>query len=408
MASHSGETSIIREDSNSMFDMTVDIPAAAIRRQRTLNASPSPARGSRSPGAGGPRPAPPAPPAYPPNHVSPSSPTQHHHKQPANRNPSPASPRSPATRDLASPARSPPVRPAAAPPPGERIRANMQRTPQPPHAAGRSQAKQQRTPQDVELLLARRRALAEYHQRPQQTISYPLKLLHAPVVNPQKAFMQSLCFLKLFCPFLKNPFQRFHFDPTNPVNAGSPSLDSQGPAFPRSSLGYESYQRHRPLDARVDPLDVPESAHSTSSNLSRLLFHCCCLQCAIAQQTALVHYNRELYRLTPQVFCCDWFFGGPEQYCRNAATMIMCDIFSLGIPCCLCFGYRGIGTMLFGWRARYLLRCRYGLGGTSVMDLFSMLACPILAVDQQETELECSGLHEFWSTSPNLTFYALQ
>lgn len=259
---------------------------------------------------------------------------------------------------------------------------------------------------DAALWEERKRLLEEYHTRARQMINFPLRLLHAPILSDDLTFIQPLCFCKLFCPCMYNQYQKYHFE-TSP-SAYMQSMEPQGPPFPmspRSHLHLDEAEEQVGSADRYPPQGAPSGC---CHNISRLLYRFFCLPCAVAQQTSAIYTDREQHRLVQPSFLCSCFYTHPRNYSRSVWAMVCCDIFSLGIPCCLCWGYRGMGTALYAWRLRYWIRCRYGLKGTAIGDLCSVLYCPLLAVDQQATELEMHGVHEYWGPSPPLDYYTLQ
>lgn len=260
---------------------------------------------------------------------------------------------------------------------------------------------------DAALWEERKRLLEEYHTRARQMINYPLRLLHAPVPSDDPAF-QPLCFCRLFFPCMYNKFQESHFE-TSP-SAYMQNAESQGLPFPMSPRGHLRMDQEveEQAGAQTDRYSVTGAPSSFCHNLSRLFFRFFCLQCSVAQQTSAVYTEREQQRLVQPSFLCSCFYAHPRNYSGSLWAMICCDIFSLGIPCCLCCGYRGLGTAFYAWRLRYWIRCRYGLKGTAIRDLCSVVYCPLLAVDQQATELEMRGIHEFWTPCPKLDYYTLQ
>lgn len=131
-------------------------------------------------------------------------------------------------------------------------------------------------------------------------------------------------------------------------------------------------------------------------NCQHFLYRCCCLRCAIAQQTSLVFLDGERQRLVPVPFIFPKLYTHPIQYSKAVRVMTCLDAVTCGF-CCPCLGYNGMGTAVFGWRLRYWVRCRYGLRGTSVNDLLAMLMCPVLGSDQIGFEIESHGIHETWS-----------
>lgn len=131
-------------------------------------------------------------------------------------------------------------------------------------------------------------------------------------------------------------------------------------------------------------------------NCHHLFYRCCCLRCAIAQQTSLIFLDGERQRLVPIPFVFPNLYAHPMQYSRAVFMMAGLDAVTCGF-CCPCLGYNGMGTAFFGWRLRYWVRCRYGLNGTSINDLLAMLLCPALGSDQIGFELESHGIHEPWS-----------
>lgn len=127
---------------------------------------------------------------------------------------------------------------------------------------------------------------------------------------------------------------------------------------------------------------------------THLLSRCFCLRCSIAQQTDLLFREEERRQRYPYRFCAEWFFGSQGHYRRTLLTMLVCDLLTGGlfIPCGL--SYQGLGTACYGWRTRYLIRCRYGIYSPAICDLFIMLCLPMQAVDQQGMEMAAHGLFE--------------
>ncbi|KAH9599262.1 hypothetical protein LSM04_002645 [Trypanosoma melophagium] len=138
-------------------------------------------------------------------------------------------------------------------------------------------------------------------------------------------------------------------------------------------------------------LSSPQDSQCTAS-LGHFLWRFFCLRCSVAEQTRLLFAEEEKRGHTPYRFCCEGFFGSEGKMPRTFWTMCLCDLLTVGCPFACC--YHGLGTTLYGCRLRYLIRCRYRLNGTVAGDFFTMLCCPLLAVDQQGLEMMQHGLYE--------------
>lgn len=156
-------------------------------------------------------------------------------------------------------------------------------------------------------------------------------------------------------------------------------------------------QQH-PADERsawlsaTDTVVVPTD--TVSSGCLHLLQRCFCLRCSIALQTNALFSEERRRRRFPYRFAAEWFFGAEGDYRRTLLTVLLCDLLSGGlfIPCG--FSYQGLGTACYGWRARYLIRCRYGIFAPAICDFMLMLCLPMLSVDQQGIEMAANGLVE--------------
>lgn len=137
-----------------------------------------------------------------------------------------------------------------------------------------------------------------------------------------------------------------------------------------------------------------DGAGGCADGCSHLLYRCFCLRCSIAQQTDLLFREEERRQRYPYRFCCESLYGTNGSYARTLASIIVCDLLSGGlfIPCGL--SYQGCGTALYGWRLRYLIRCRYSIYDVTFLDLLRMLCAPMQAVDQQGTEMAAHSLFE--------------
>ncbi|RNF22570.1 uncharacterized protein Tco025E_03141 [Trypanosoma conorhini] len=141
---------------------------------------------------------------------------------------------------------------------------------------------------------------------------------------------------------------------------------------------------------RRGPTNPPEP--KCDSALGHLVWRLFCLRCGVAEQTYLLFREEEERGREPYRLCCEDFFGREGHMPRSFYYICLCDLLTCGCPCG--FFYHGLGTAAFGWRLRYLLRCRYRLQGTSVGDFSLMLCCPLFAVDQQGLEMMMHGNSE--------------
>ncbi|ESL09878.1 hypothetical protein TRSC58_02397 [Trypanosoma rangeli SC58] len=135
------------------------------------------------------------------------------------------------------------------------------------------------------------------------------------------------------------------------------------------------------------PTSFPEP--KLTSAFGHFIWRFFCLRCGVAEQTYLLFREEEKRGREPYRVCCEDFFGREGRMPRTFYYICLCDLFTCGCPCG--YFYHGLGTAAFGWRLRYLVRCRYRLQGSSAGDFFTMLCCPLFAVDQQGLEMKMHG-----------------
>ncbi|RNF08289.1 hypothetical protein TraAM80_02795 [Trypanosoma rangeli] len=135
---------------------------------------------------------------------------------------------------------------------------------------------------------------------------------------------------------------------------------------------------------KFGPASFPEP--KCTSAFGHLMWRIFCLRCSVAEQTYLLFREEEERGREPYRMCCEDFFGREGRMPRTFYYICLCDLFTCGCPCG--YFYHGLGTAAFGWRLRYLVRCRYRLQGSSAGDFFTMLCCPLFAVDQQGLEMK--------------------
>ncbi|CBZ25466.1 conserved hypothetical protein [Leishmania mexicana MHOM/GT/2001/U1103] len=129
-------------------------------------------------------------------------------------------------------------------------------------------------------------------------------------------------------------------------------------------------------------------------NCSHLLYRCFCVRCAIASQIQALQADAEMrgakMTLFPSCICL-----GVESKSRTEilSTLCLLDLFTLGAPfgCCC---YHGLGSAVYGWHLRYMLRARYRIFAWTSIDLLIMCCIPGLALDQQGAELLLNGTPE--------------
>lgn len=109
--------------------------------------------------------------------------------------------------------------------------------------------------------------------------------------------------------------------------------------------------------------------------------------------------NAHLRRLLPLQEYDTLYHHSSSYYRRTLFWIMLLDTLSLGI-CFTPFSgficYQGIGTALFGWRLRYMVRARYKLHRqAALLDLlFFNMCCPSWCVEQQGVQLLMGGLSE--------------
>lgn len=182
---------------------------------------------------------------------------------------------------------------------------------------------------------------------------------------------------------------------------------------PQQQRGASTFRQHRSRpgeDLYHQPIDISQhgepfseatdlgSSGTTSDHCMHLLRRCFCVRCSIAQETYLLFREEERRRREPYRFCCEGFFGADGDYQRTLLLMCLLDTVTIGMPCG-CW-YHGLGTALFGWRIRYLLRCRYRVQGLAIMDCLIMCCMPMNAIDQQASEMAANGIIEVPGVCP--------
>nr|CCM14352.1 hypothetical protein, conserved [Leishmania guyanensis] len=144
------------------------------------------------------------------------------------------------------------------------------------------------------------------------------------------------------------------------------------------------------------------SAHNeTTGCLARLshkcrhfVYRCFCVRCAIASQAQALQADAEMRGVKAVPFpCCTCLGVESKSRSELLTTLCLLDLFTLGVPfgCCC---YHGLGSALYGWHLRYMLRARYRIFAWTSMDLLIVCCIPGLALDQQGAELLLNGTPE--------------
>ncbi|EPY15461.1 hypothetical protein STCU_12010 [Strigomonas culicis] len=107
----------------------------------------------------------------------------------------------------------------------------------------------------------------------------------------------------------------------------------------------------------------------------------------------------QLSRLLPLHEYDTLYHHSSSYYRRTLCCVLLLDTLSLGICCTPLSGfccYQGLGTALFGWRLRYMVRTRYKLRrAATLLDMLLFNMCfPSWCVEQQGVELLAGGLSE--------------
>lgn len=254
-----------------------------------------------------------------------------------------------------------------------------------------------------------RRLRSEYHNRPRCTLDKPPLLISAPLLD-QPAWLQPLCYWPLFFPCClnheylasyrksegSNLQNTFHADlamgdvsELGEVNTHYLQATSEHVLRRRRYVGGQAAIS---VDSPSDGGSAAETYNRGWSQVVHTLFRCFCIRCIVAQQTTLLFQEERARQRYPYRFCCEDFFGSEGNYHRTLWSMILCDILTAGLPCG-CW-YHGMGTACFGWRIRYLIRCRYRVQGVTIFDLLRMMCIPMQCVDQQGTQMGVNGLRE--------------
>ncbi|CBZ33265.1 hypothetical protein, conserved [Leishmania donovani] len=129
-------------------------------------------------------------------------------------------------------------------------------------------------------------------------------------------------------------------------------------------------------------------------NCSHLLYRCFCVRCAIASQMQALQADAEIRGAKMTLFpSCTCLGVESESHTEILSTLCLLDLFTLGAPfgCCC---YHGLGSALYGWHLRYMLRARYRIFAWTSIDLLIMCCIPGLALDQQGAELLLNGTPE--------------
>lgn len=144
----------------------------------------------------------------------------------------------------------------------------------------------------------------------------------------------------------------------------------------------------------VAPAAAPSTSSSLLQNCRHLLYRCFCVRCAVAAQAEALQTDMKMRGAMPFRFpCCSCFHVDSDTYSHLFRTICLLDILTLGLPCgCCC--YQGLGTALYGWHLRFLVRARYRIFAWTAIDLLIMCCVPGLAVDQHGAELLLNGVPE--------------
>ncbi|KPI83999.1 hypothetical protein ABL78_6956 [Leptomonas seymouri] len=136
------------------------------------------------------------------------------------------------------------------------------------------------------------------------------------------------------------------------------------------------------------------SAPSFEQNCRHFLYRCFCVRCAIASQAQSLQVDMKMRAALPNKFpCCPCLHVESRSYSQLFWMVCLLDALSFGAPCgCCC--YQGLGTALYGFHLRYLLRARYRIFAWTILDLLIMCCIPGLAVDQHGAELLLDGVPE--------------
>ncbi|KAK7196210.1 hypothetical protein NESM_000556300 [Novymonas esmeraldas] len=131
-----------------------------------------------------------------------------------------------------------------------------------------------------------------------------------------------------------------------------------------------------------------------ANNCSHLLYRFFCVRCAIASQAQALQADADMRSAMPTPFpCCSCLQVESRSYSAVLCAVCLLDLVTLGVPfgCCC---YHGVGSALYGWHLRYLLRARYRIFAWTAVDLLTMCCIPGLALDQQGAELLLNGTPE--------------
>ncbi|GET87666.1 hypothetical protein, conserved [Leishmania tarentolae] len=129
-------------------------------------------------------------------------------------------------------------------------------------------------------------------------------------------------------------------------------------------------------------------------NCSHLLYRCFCVRCAIASQMQALQVDAKMRSAQVMRFpSCTWLDMESKSRTEILFRLCLMDLFTLGAPfgCCC---YHGLGSALYGWHLRYMLRARYRIFAWTSIDLLIMCCIPGLALDQQGAELLLNGTPE--------------
>nr|ACS87849.1 conserved hypothetical protein [Angomonas deanei] len=179
--------------------------------------------------------------------------------------------------------------------------------------------------------------------------------------------------------------------PGTTANVGA--APQQSPSFFQRFLNAQpSYIAESGVGDRGAQTDTLGS--SLSQNCLHLLYRALCVRCAIASQAQAFQADARMRGAEPFKFgCCDFVGVESKSYAALLRWIVLLDCLTLGVPCgCCC--YHGLGTALFGWHLRFVLRARYRIFSWTSIDLLIMCCVPGLAVDQQGAELLLNGMPE--------------
>ncbi|KAG5508240.1 hypothetical protein JKF63_05496 [Porcisia hertigi] len=144
----------------------------------------------------------------------------------------------------------------------------------------------------------------------------------------------------------------------------------------------------------IPDVGIIDSLGYISHNCRHLLYRCFCVRCAIASQAQALQADANMRSAKTSPFpSCSCLGVESASYANILCFLSLLDFVTLGMPfgCCC---YHGLGTTLYGWHLRYMLRARYHIFSWTSIDLLIMCCIPGLAVEQQGAELLLNGTPE--------------